>query len=76
MRIYKHGSEFFVRLPAELVAALGLQVGDEVEIKATQRPAADRVKGPGIDERLEVIRGFREKLPEGFKFCRDEANRR
>ncbi len=76
MRIYKRGNEFFVRLPAEIVEALGLEIGDEVEIRPAQRPAADRVDGPGIDERLEVIRGFREKFPEGFKFCREEANHR
>jgi antitoxin MazE len=76
MRIYKRGAEFFIRLPAEIVEALGLQVGDEVEINPVRRPAEDLADGPSIDERLEVIRGFRAGLPEGFKFCRDEANRR
>jgi antitoxin MazE len=63
-------------LPADLVTALGLQVGDEVEIKPASRPATGRVDDPSIDERLEIIRGFQRRFPAGFKFDRDEANSR
>ena len=76
MQVSKWGNSLAVRLPAAVVEALNLKAGDEVEINVAGLRSFEIARKPTIDERLDVIRGFRDSLPEGFKFDRDEANER
>jgi antitoxin MazE len=76
MRVAKWGNSLAVRLPAELVATLKLQVGDEIEIV----PGSNGKLEVSPDERrkqaLEEMRRLAVPLPPGYKFDREEANAR
>ncbi len=74
MKITRMDDGLAVKLPDDLVTALDLKPGDEVEVeirrKAEQSAASNR------EEILNEIRAMRRPLPPGYKFDREEANRR
>jgi len=76
MHVAKWGNSLAVRLPRALVEALGLKAGDEIDLT----PLADGNIGVRkIDRRaqfLEEIAEFNWPLPEGYKFDREDANKR
>ncbi|WP_417493468.1 AbrB/MazE/SpoVT family DNA-binding domain-containing protein [Maricaulis sp.] len=74
MQVSKWGNSLAVRLPAAVVEALDLKAGDEVEINIAGWRAFEIARKPTLEERLEIIRGFRDSLPPDFRFDRDEAN--
>jgi antitoxin MazE len=76
MQVSKWGNSLAVRLPATVVAALGLKAGDQVEIQVAGKRAFAVAKVPGTRELLERLRRFRGRLPATFKFDRLEANER
>ena len=73
---YLDGKTISIRLPDELVQALKLREGDEIEISiAGQRQltvARDRSRKKGIEE----LRRLARPRPAGFKFDREELNER
>ena len=77
MRISKWGNSLAVRLPAKLVEEAGLKEGDEIELV---RASADKFE---VERRAsaralldDVVKRFGGRMPAGFKFNREEANRR
>ena len=75
MQIAKWGNSLAVRLPAKLVAELGLQAGDEIDIEATRgRLLVARPRS--TEQILSDLARFRGRLPADFHFNRDEANER
>ncbi|SMO97621.1 AbrB/MazE/SpoVT family DNA-binding domain-containing protein [Paracoccus laeviglucosivorans] len=75
MQIAKWGNSLAVRLPAKLVAELGLQAGDQVQIEAA--PGRLTVARPrSTDDILADLDRFRGRLPGEFRFDRDAANAR
>jgi antitoxin MazE len=76
MRIAKWGNSLAVRLPAAVVEALDLKDGDDIELTVLDERALAVTRKPSRDELLERLRAFRGRLPEDFKFDRDEANAR
>jgi len=76
MQVGKWGNSLAVRLPAALVEALELMEGDEVEIRILDARELAVARKPGREELLKRLRAFRGRLPEGFKFDRDDANAR
>lgn len=76
MKVSRWGNSLAVRLPAKMVAELGLKDGDEIEMAVR----ADGVIEVALDEQrrkaLEQMRKLRFKLPPGYKFDREEANAR
>ena len=76
MRVSKWGNSLAVRLPSEVVEALQLKEGDQIEIKiASAREFAVR-RDPRRQRALDRLRRLRRPLPEGFVFERVEANAR
>ncbi|MDB5967816.1 MAG: AbrB family transcriptional regulator [Hydrocarboniphaga sp.] len=78
MQIAKWGNSLAVRLPASLIQELGLRPGDEVEVRPS-RDAAGQVRldvsrRPSPQEIIEPLRKFSGRLPENYRFDRDEAN--
>jgi antitoxin MazE len=78
MQVSKWGNSLAVRLPKDVVEALGLKEGDEVDFRvdpANTRSLAvvKRLSGAELEQRLKRFQGM---MPEGFKFNRDEANER
>lgn len=74
MKITKLGDGLAVVIPDEVAEALNLRAGDDVQVQIT--PEKQR---PTPQERKEIIARMREMarpLPEGWKFDREEANRR
>ncbi len=75
MQVAKWGNSLAVRLPAELVRALGLREGDEVSLRAEAGGfAIAREARP--DEVLFQLRRFRGRLNAAERLTRDEANER
>lgn len=77
MLISRWGNSLAVRLPKALVEELGLKEGDEVRlVKANDKLSTLTVEKPKKHELLEKLRAFRGTIPAGYKFDREEANRR
>ena len=76
MQVSKWGNSLAVRLPADLVEALGLKEGDEIELV----PGETGLAVARIPDRLELLREYRAKFagtrPPDYKFDREEANER
>jgi len=75
MKVAKWGNSLAVRLPAAVVEAMGLQEGDEVQIKAADGQLTLQ-RAPDTDELWARLHALREKLPADFRFDREEANAR
>jgi len=76
MLVSKWGNSLAVRLPKALVEALNLSPGDELNVVET---STGQIAVEKVDRRAEFLRQadqFRIRLPEGYKFDRDEANER
>jgi antitoxin MazE len=76
MQVAKWGNSLAIRLPAAVVAALGLKEGDEIEVHVAGEREFAVARKPGRVELLDRLRAFRGRLPPDFKFDRDEANAR
>lgn len=80
MQVAKWGNSLAVRLPAALVQALRLKAGDEVEVapRATKQGAVklEVARKPTRREIVEGLRQYRWRLPAGYRFNREEANKR
>ncbi len=76
MRVSKWGNCLAVRIPKDVVDALSLKEGDEVEIHVTRERDLVLEKTPTLEERLVRLRRFRGSLPKNYKFNREEANER
>jgi antitoxin MazE len=76
MQVAKWGNSLAIRLPAAVVAALGLKEGDEIEIQVADARKFAIARKPDRTELLNRLRTFRGRLPADFKFDRDEANAR
>ncbi len=72
MKIAKWGNSLAVRLPARLVAQLGLKGGDDIQLTAN----GDRQLNVSLDklreERIARMRALRVPWPEGYVFNREE----
>jgi antitoxin MazE len=76
MQISRWGNSLGVRLPKALVDRLGLKPGDEIDIVAASR---ERLEVARDDRRAAALarmqaRGW--KAPAGYRFDREDANRR
>jgi antitoxin MazE len=76
MQVAKWGNSPAVRLPAAVVEALELKEGDEIEIHVAGAREFGIACKPGRGELLKRLRAFRGRLPDDFKFDRDEPNAR
>jgi antitoxin MazE len=76
MQVAKWGNSLAVRLPAAVVDALGLKVGDDITIHALGSKELDIEMTPDRRALLSRLRKYRGLLPKDFKFDRLEANER
>jgi antitoxin MazE len=76
MRVAKWGNSLAVRLPATVVEALELKDGDDIELTVLDEREFGVTRKPTRDALLKRLRAFRGRLPDDFKFDRDEANAR
>jgi antitoxin MazE len=76
MRVSKWGNSLAVRLPSEVVEALELKEGDEIEIKIADAREFKVRRDPARQRALDRLRRLRRPLPHGFVFDRAGANAR
>ena len=76
MRIAKWGNSLAVRLPKQLVEALSLKAGDQLEIVDATRQRLALAKDGRREQALKRLASRRLTLPAGYKFDREEANER
>ena len=76
MQVSKWGNSLAVRLPSEVVEALNLKEGDQIEIKIANARKFEVRRDPARQRALERLRRLRRPLPPGFVFDREEANAR
>lgn len=75
LRVSKWGNSFAVRLPAQLVRDLDLNEGDSIDVPAGLiRKAIPKMTEEEAIARLNALPKW--KVPEGYKFDREEANAR
>jgi antitoxin MazE len=74
MQIAKWGNSLAVRIPATVVEALKLKVGDDIEIHIAGDKVFEIEKKPSAQELLARLRKYRGRLPADFKFDRLEAH--
>jgi antitoxin MazE len=77
MQVAKWGNSLAVRLPARLVAELGLAEGDEIEIVKASRKRLEIERKTDRLLAVEELRRLREELrgavPAGYRFKRSDA---
>lgn len=75
MKVVLWGKRLAVRLPANLVKALELKQGDDVDVRVVKRGKSEAAD---LDRKqlIEHLRAFRGRLPGDWRFDRDEANAR
>ncbi len=76
MQVSKWGNSLAVRLPQAVVEALKLKEGDEIEITISGARRFEVARDRSREEALARLRKYRNRLPAGFKFDRDEAHAR
>jgi antitoxin MazE len=76
MQVAKWGNSLAVRIPADVVEALQLKAGDEIEIRVAGAREFAVARKPSRDDLLKRLREFRGLIPADFVFDREEANER
>lgn len=75
MQIAKWGNSLALRIPANVAKSLALKAGDEVEIVASPS-GFEVIKDDRKAKAFEALSRFKGRLPQNFKFNRDELNER
>jgi antitoxin MazE len=76
MHVAKWGNSLAVRLPKALVDELGIVAGDELKIVHAEGRRLEIEKDDRRQRALASLSAMSVKMPEGYKFDRDEANKR
>jgi antitoxin MazE len=72
MKFAKWGNSMAIRIPAEVVAKLGISPDEEAQIKVTGEYSFEVTRDRRRQEAIEAIRKLARPLPPGYKFNRDE----
>ena len=67
MQVAKWGNSLAVRIPADVVEALQLRAGDEIEIHVAGARQFAVARKPSREDLLIRLREFRGRLPRGFR---------
>ena len=76
MQVAKWGNSLAVRLPADVVDALELKEGDQIEIRVASDREFEVSRDRSRQKALERLRRLRRPLPAGFTFHREEVHER
>ena len=76
MQIAKWGNSLALRLPKAVVDALKLKEGDDVEVTVAGTRRFEIARDRRREAAVARLKALKWKLPEGFKFSREEANER
>lgn len=76
MKFAKWGNSIAVRIPAEVVAKLGISPDEDAQIKVTGEFSFEVTRDRRREKALDAIRKLRRPLPPGFTFNREELHER
>ena len=78
MQVSRWGNSLAVRLPAAVVDALGLEEGDEIELRAARGQDREFLLARPLtrEEAIEVIRRLGWRAPRGFRIRLEELYER
>jgi len=76
MHVAKWGNSLAVRLPKQLVEALGLKEGDQVELVQAGPKTLEVMRDQAREAALARMRSRKWVAPEGWVFDREEINSR
>jgi len=76
MQVSKWGNSLAIRIPAQVVEALRLKEGDQIEIRISGTREFNIQRDRSREQAIERLRRLRRPLPAGFVFDRAEANDR
>jgi len=76
LKFAKWGNSIAIRVPAEVVAKLGISPDEEAQIKVTWEYSFEVTRDRRRQEAIEAIRRLARPLPPGYKFDRDEIHDR
>lgn len=72
MKFAKWGNSIEIRVPADVVAKLGISPNVEAQIKVTGEYSFEVTRDRSREEAIEAIRKLGRPLPPGYKFNRDK----
>lgn len=72
MKFAKWGNSIAIRIPAEVVAKLGISPDEEAQIKVTGEYSFEITRDRRRQEAIEAIDKLSRPLPPGYKFNRNE----
>jgi antitoxin MazE len=76
MKFAKWGNSIAIRVPADVVAKLGISPDEEAQIKVTGDHSFEVIRDRRRQEAIEAIRKLARPLPPGYKFNREEIHDR
>jgi antitoxin MazE len=76
VKFAKWGNSIAVRIPAEVVAKLGISANDEALIKVTGESSFEITRARRREEALKRLRELRFVLPDDYVFNREELHER
>ena len=76
MKFAKWGNNIAVRIPAEVVAKLGISPDEEAQIKVTGEYSFEVTRDRRRQEAIEKMRKLRFVLPDDYVFNREELHER
>lgn len=76
MKVAKWGNSLALRLPSDVVRALGLNEGDEVEVHVEGERSFALSRRRTSKDLLKRVRALRGRAPADFKFDRLDAHER
>ena len=76
MRVSRWGNSLAIRLPKDVVDALDLEEGDEIEIRIAGSRSFEVARDRSKERALAELRKLRRPLPRGFTFDRLDAHER
>jgi antitoxin MazE len=76
MKFAKWGNSIAIRVPADVVARLGISPNEEAEIKVTGDNSFEVTRDRRREEAIEKLRSMRFALPDDYVFNREELHER
>ena len=73
MKFARWGNSIAVRIPADVVAKLGISADDEAQIRITGESSFEISRDRSREEAIEKMRKLRFAVPEDYVFNRDEV---
>jgi len=75
MKVAKWDDSLVIQIPSSIVEELDLKEGDDVDVRIGDDRALE-IERDSRRKAIEKLKSFKVKLPDDWKFDRDEANSR